>query len=177
MSPSSSETDSGETSPGGTAPGEPVVRVRALSHAFRRGGREERVLHGVDLIIRAGESVALLGRSGSGKSTLLNIVGGLVPVQSGEVRLFGDSLAALDDRARTLLRRSRIGFVHQAFNLVPTLSVGDNITLPLALDGRGAETPLLARRPDDSARCARASRDAARRPNWSGVRVTKHDHG
>ena len=116
----------------------PTVEVRALSHAFRRGGREERVLAGVDLSIAAGESVALLGRSGSGKSTLLNLVGGLVPVQSGDVRLFGDSLAELDDRARTLLRRSRIGFVHQAFNLVPTLSVGDNVTLPLALDGRDA---------------------------------------
>ena len=53
----------------------------------------------------------------------------------------------------------------------------DVAVIVVALDGRGAETPLLARRPDDSARCARASRDAARRPNWSGVRVTKHDHG
>ncbi len=115
-----------------------TVEVRSLAHAFRRGGASERVLSGVDLTIVPGETVALLGRSGSGKSTLLNIVGGLVPVQSGEVRLFGESLGALDDRARTLLRRERIGFVHQAFNLVPTLSVADNITLPLALGGADA---------------------------------------
>ena len=117
---------------------DPAVEVRDLSHAFRRGGRTETVLDGVSLAVAPGESVALLGRSGSGKSTLLNLVGGLVPVQSGEVRLFGQSLAGLDDRARTLLRRRRIGFVHQAFNLVPTLSVGDNVSLPLALDGIGA---------------------------------------
>ena len=122
----------------------PTVEVRDLSHAFRRGGREERVLEAVTLSVGAGESVALLGRSGSGKSTLLNLVGGLVPVQSGEVRLFGDSLAGLGDRARTLLRRTRIGFVHQAFNLVATLSVGDNVTLPLALDGRGARERAAA---------------------------------
>ena len=113
----------------------PAVEVRGLSHAFRRGDRVQPVLERVTLSVAPGESVALLGRSGSGKSTLLNLVGGLVPVQSGEVRLFGDSLAALDDRERTLLRRRRIGFVHQAFNLVPTLSVGDNVTLALALDG------------------------------------------
>ena len=113
----------------------PAVEVRGLSHAFRRGDRVQPVLERVTLSVAPGESVALLGRSGSGKSTLLNLVGGLVPVQSGEVRLFGDSLAALDDRERTLLRRRRIGFVHQAFNLVPTLSVGDNVTLAPALDG------------------------------------------
>ena len=116
----------------------PAVEVRGLSHAFRRGDRVQPVLERVTLSVAPGESVALLGRSGSGKSTLLNLVGGLVPVQSGEVRLFGDSLAALDDRERTLLRRRRIGFVHQAFNLVPTLSVGDNVTLALALDGADA---------------------------------------
>ena len=121
--------------PGGPPPRAPAVEVTDLAHAFRRGGRTEAVLDGVSLRVAPGESVALLGRSGSGKSTLLNLVGGLVPVQGGEVRLFGESLAGLDDRARTLLRRRRIGFVHQAFNLVPTLSVADNVTLPLALDG------------------------------------------
>ena len=93
------------------------------------------MLDAVDLEVAVGETVALIGRSGSGKSTLLNLIGGLEPVREGTVEVFGESLGALDDRARTLLRRHSIGFVHQAFNLIPTLTVGDNVTLPLALAG------------------------------------------
>lgn len=115
-----------------------VIRVDGLSHHVGTGQRRTAVLDGVDLQVDRGESVALVGRSGSGKSTLLNLVAGLEPVQSGRVEVFGTALESLDDRARTLLRRERIGFVHQAFNLVATLSVGDNITLPLALAGVGA---------------------------------------
>ena len=113
----------------------PAVRLRALSHGWRRAGTEHRVLDAVDLEVAVGETVALIGRSGSGKSTLLNLIGGLEPVREGTVEVFGESLGALDDRARTLLRRHSIGFVHQAFNLIPTLTVGDNVTLPLALAG------------------------------------------
>ena len=120
----------------------PAVRVDALSHGWTRGGREHRVLDALALDIARGESVALIGRSGSGKSTLLNIIGGLEPVQRGRVEVLGRALEGLDDRARTLLRRRDIGFVHQSFNLIPTLTVGDNVTLPLALAG----TPARERR-------------------------------
>jgi len=115
-----------------------VIRVEGLTHHVGTGQRRTPVLSEVALRVTRGESVALVGRSGSGKSTLLNLVAGLEPVQSGHVEVFGSALESLDDRARTLLRRERIGFVHQAFNLVATLSVGDNVTLPLALAGHGA---------------------------------------
>jgi putative ABC transport system ATP-binding protein len=83
--------------------------------------------------VSAGETVALIGRSGSGKSTLLNLISGLEPIQSGDVRLNQQALGAMSDRQRTQLRGTQIGFVYQAFNLIPTLSVADNISLPLAL--------------------------------------------
>ena len=118
------------------------MRVAGLSHGWTRGGREHRVLDALDLDIAAGESVALIGRSGSGKSTLLNLIGGLEPVQAGTVEVLGHAIETLDDHARTLLRRRDIGFVHQSFNLIPTLTVGDNVTLPLALAG----TPARERR-------------------------------
>lgn len=116
-----------------------AIRITGLSHAHGEGDRRQQVLQELRLNVSAGESVALVGRSGSGKSTLLNLVAGLEPVQQGSVQVFGTALESLDDRARTLLRRRAIGFVHQAFNLVATLSVADNITLPLALDGCPAE--------------------------------------
>lgn len=83
--------------------------------------------------MNAGETVALIGRSGSGKSTLLNLISGLEPIQTGDVKLNQQALSAMTDRQRTRLRGTQIGFVYQAFNLIPTLSVADNISLPLAL--------------------------------------------
>ena len=83
----------------------------------------------------AGESVAVRGRSGSGKSTLLNLVGCIDAPNAGEIVVAGVDLARLDERERTLFRRRHIGFVYQAFNLVPTLNVGDNIRLVLELNG------------------------------------------
>lgn len=112
-----------------------AVRVTDLCHAYDGAGGPQSILNGVQLEVPAGETLALLGASGSGKSTLLNLIGGLEPIQSGEVQVFGHSLSQLGDHARTLLRRDTIGFVHQAFNLIPTLSVADNVTLPLALSG------------------------------------------
>jgi putative ABC transport system ATP-binding protein len=103
---------------------------------FREGDAERVVLRGVDLAVRAGEFVALLGRSGSGKSTLLNIVSGIDRPTSGEVRVDGVDIAAISEHARTLFRRRRIGFVFQFFNLIPTLTVEENLRLPLELTGR-----------------------------------------
>jgi putative ABC transport system ATP-binding protein len=103
---------------------------------FREGDAERVVLRGVDLAVRRGEFVALLGRSGSGKSTLLNVISGIDRATSGEVRVDGTDIAAISEHERTLFRRRRIGFVFQFFNLIPTLTVEENLRLPLELTGR-----------------------------------------
>ncbi len=92
------------------------------------------MLDGVDLDIGRGETVALRGRSGSGKSTLLNLIGGIDAPDAGSVTVAGIDLTGLTERDRTLFRREHIGFVYQAFNLVPTLNVGDNVRLVLELN-------------------------------------------
>ena len=112
------------------------IQARGLSRRFREGGRTHIVLDGVDLDIRRGETVALRGRSGSGKSTLLNLIGGIDAPDAGTVTVTGVELTGLDERDRTLFRREHIGFVYQAFNLVPTLTVRENVLLPLELNGR-----------------------------------------
>ncbi len=93
------------------------------------------VLDGVSGRIHGGEFVVVVGRSGSGKSTLLNLLGGLDRPSAGVVRVDGTDLARLSDRDLTALRRRRMGFVFQAYNLIPTLSVADNLRLPLSLNG------------------------------------------
>ena len=93
------------------------------------------VLDGVSGQVRGGEFVVVVGRSGSGKSTLLNLLGGLDRPSAGVVRIDGTDLATLNDRDLTALRRRRMGFVFQAYNLIPTLSVADNLRLPLSLNG------------------------------------------
>jgi len=117
-----------------TAP--PLVRLAAVRKSFREGGRERRVLDGASLSLAAGELVVLTGRSGGGKSTLLHLVAGLEAPDSGRIELGGRDLAALSDAERTRLRRERLGFVFQFFNLVPTLTVEENLWLPLELVGR-----------------------------------------
>jgi putative ABC transport system ATP-binding protein len=110
------------------------IQARGLSRRFREGEREHVVLDRADLDIRRGESVALRGRSGSGKSTLLNLIGGIDTPDAGTVMVAGIDLTGLDERERTLFRREHIGFVYQAFNLVPTLDVADNVRLVLELN-------------------------------------------
>jgi putative ABC transport system ATP-binding protein len=92
-------------------------------------------LRGIDLSVRRGEFVAVMGPSGSGKSTLLHLVGGLDAPTSGLVRVGGDELSALDDDRLTLLRRRRVGFIFQAFNLLDVLTAEENVALPLIIDG------------------------------------------
>lgn len=113
----------------------PAVQVRGLVRRVVEGGEQRSILDGVDLELERGEFVALLGRSGSGKSTLLNLIGGLDRPDGGEIRIEGERVDLLDETARTVLRRRRIGFVFQAFDLIPTLTVLENVLLPLDLDG------------------------------------------
>jgi len=112
-----------------------VIRTTNLSKTFILEGVEVQAFREVNLQIPRGQMVAIMGPSGSGKSTLLHILGGIEPPTTGEIWIDGQNLAGLQDYDLTLLRRRRIGFVFQSFNLVPTLSVMDNVTLPLVLDG------------------------------------------
>ncbi|MBR9990679.1 MAG: ABC transporter ATP-binding protein [Gemmatimonadetes bacterium] len=124
------------------------VRLRGVSKAYDDGSTRHDVLNAVDLDVASGEMVALLGPSGSGKSTLLNIIAGLDAPDGGTVEVSGRDLAGMSERARTLLRRRDIGFVFQFFNLIPTLTVLENIRLPLELTGRrdpGPARELLER--------------------------------
>lgn len=110
------------------------IQLRGLTRRFLEGGRDHVVLDSLDLDIARGETVALRGRSGSGKSTLLNLVGGIDAPDAGTVQVAGVEVTALTERERTLFRRKRIGFIYQAFNLVPTLNVADNVRLVLELN-------------------------------------------
>lgn len=124
--------------------GAPAVELRGLTRTYTSGGRRQVVLDGVDLTLHTGELAVLLGRSGSGKSTLLNLISGIDLPDDGDVRVEGRSIPALTERERTLYRRDRIGFVFQFFNLIPTLTVEENLLLPLEL--QGAVAPERRRR-------------------------------
>ena len=113
---------------------EAEIRLRGICRRFREGDREHIVLDNLNIDIASGETVALKGRSGAGKSTLLNLVGGIDAPDAGTVSVAGVDLTELNERERTLFRRKHIGFVYQAFNLVPTLNVADNIRLVLELN-------------------------------------------
>ncbi len=113
-----------------------MIELVGVHKSYREGDDTHAVLRGADAVVRAGEIAVLLGKSGSGKSTLLNLVGGIDLPDRGDVLVDGTSLAALSERERTLFRRRRIGFVFQFFNLVPTLTVLENLLLPLELNGR-----------------------------------------
>ncbi len=111
------------------------VAARGLTKHYPAGKTFKTVLDGVDLTIAAEESVALLGRSGSGKSTLLNLLAGIDRPDDGELILLGRPLHRLAEGDRTLMRRRHLGFIYQAFNLIPTLTAAENVGLPLELNG------------------------------------------
>jgi putative ABC transport system ATP-binding protein len=115
-----------------------VLQAHGLVKIFGEGDSQVKALRGVDIEVPAQQFVALIGPSGSGKSTLLNVLGGIETPSAGSVHLDDTDLTALDDDALTLLRRRRIGYVFQAFNLLPTLTAEENASFPLILDGMAA---------------------------------------
>ena len=107
-----------------------ILEMTSVSKSFGQVS----VLHGIDFTLAQGQFCAVMGPSGSGKSTLLNLIAGLLLPDSGDIRIAGQLLSAMDDDARTIFRRRRIGVIFQDYNLIPTLTAEENILLPLLLD-------------------------------------------
>ena len=125
----------------------PVLELRSVSKVYGSGEAEVRALIDVDLTVRAGEMVAIMGPSGSGKSTLLTIAGSLEQPTAGEVLVEGAPLAGMSAADRARLRRRHLGYVFQDYNLLPGLTAAENIALPLELDGMKArKAAVVARR-------------------------------
>ncbi|GFO69567.1 ABC transporter ATP-binding protein [Geomonas limicola] len=114
---------------------EALVQLRGVSKNYSEGERERLVLKDATLEISRGEWLFLLGKSGSGKSTLLNLVSGIDLPEHGEILIEGRPINRLSERERTLFRREKIGFIFQSYNLIPTLTVAENLLLPLELLG------------------------------------------
>jgi len=134
-------------------PGTPVLRARGLTRTYGSGAAAVRALRAVDLDVAAGEFVVLLGPSGSGKSTLLNLLGGLDVPTSGELAFEGQALERAGDDALTTYRREHVGFVFQFYNLIPSLTVAENVALvtdiaraPMPVDEALALVALTPRR-------------------------------
>ncbi|MBE7324601.1 ABC transporter ATP-binding protein [Nocardioides sp. Y6] len=134
-SPIGSQTPSPTSSPSAA----PAARATGLTKTYGQGDNLVHALRGVDLEISRARFTAIMGPSGSGKSTLMHCLAGLDAATAGEVEVAGRRLAGLDDTALTLFRREHIGFVFQAFNLLPMLTAGQNILLPLELAGRSVD--------------------------------------
>src|SRR5438034_9991970 len=114
----------------------PAVELRRLTKLYREGETERVVFRDVTATVGQGEIAVLVGRSGSGKSTLLNLISGIDLPTSGAVVVDGTDITALSERDRTLFRRGRMGFIFQFFNLIPLLTVEENLLMPLELAGR-----------------------------------------
>ena len=120
-----------------------ILQTEGLKKYYGAGDTEVRALDGVDLAVERGEFVAIVGTSGSGKSTLLHMLGGLDRPTAGKVTVDGKDIFALKDEELTIFRRRKIGFVFQSYNLVPVLSVWENIVLPIQLDGRAVDETFV----------------------------------
>jgi putative ABC transport system ATP-binding protein len=144
-----------------------MIRVHDLHKSFAHGDGTISVLRGVDLHVRRGELVALVGRSGSGKSTLLNLLAGLEVPDRGRIEVDGVDVGALDDGRRTIFRRDAIGIVFQFFNLLSVLTALDNVALPGLLAGRRREE-VEARARDLLARVGMADRGGSFPDQLSG---------
>ena len=120
-----------------------ILQTQDLKKYYGAGDTQVKALDGVNLAVEQGEFVAIVGTSGSGKSTLLHMLGGLDRPTAGRVTVDGQELFSLGEEALTIFRRRKIGFVFQAYNLVPVLSVRENIVLPIQLDGRAVDEPFV----------------------------------
>src|ERR1700730_10367558 len=112
-----------------------MMELRAVTKHYPQGRRIVKALNGVSMRIDSGEFVSIMGPSGSGKSTLMHLIGALDTPTSGKALFGGKDLQSMSDRQRSLLRRTRIGFVFQFFNLLPTLTAVENVAMPLLLGG------------------------------------------
>lgn len=120
-----------------------ILQTEGLKKYYGTGNTLVKALDGVDLAVEQGEFVAIVGTSGSGKSTLLHMLGGLDRPTAGKVTVDGKDIFALKDEELTIFRRRKIGFVFQSYNLVPVLSVWENIVLPIQLDGRAVDEAFV----------------------------------
>lgn len=127
------------------APSAPIASALQLTKVYGRAEAEVRALDGVDVAFASGSFTAIMGPSGSGKSTLMHCLAGLDRPTSGRVTLGGHDLSALNDKMLTRVRRDSVGFIFQAFNLLPTLTAAQNILLPLDLAGRRPDSELFNR--------------------------------
>jgi putative ABC transport system ATP-binding protein len=112
---------------------EAAISIQKLSKSYEESGRRHRIFSNFNLAVSRGEFIVLLGRSGSGKSTLLNLISGIDPPDTGSVIINGTDITALSEHGRTLFRRHHLGFIFQSYNLIPTLTVAENLLLPLEL--------------------------------------------
>ena len=120
-----------------------ILQVRGLTKYYGKGETEVRALDGIDLDIERGKFTAIVGTSGSGKSTLLHMLGGLDTPSAGTVQVGGTELTRLNAEQLTIFRRKQIGFIFQNYNLVPVLSVWENIILPISLDGQRPDETFI----------------------------------
>ena len=120
-----------------------ILKAENLIKIYGKGDNQVKALDGVSLSVEKGEFVAVVGTSGSGKSTLLHMLGGLDRPDSGKVQVEGKDIFTLKEEALTIFRRRKIGFVFQAYNLVPVLSVYENVVLPVELDGKKADRKFI----------------------------------
>jgi putative ABC transport system ATP-binding protein len=132
-----------EAKDGAAVPANAAVEARGLTRVYGEGTTAVEALRGVDIVVRAGELVAVMGPSGSGKSTLMHILAGLDKPTSGTVMIAGTEITRLDDSRLTQLRRDHIGFVFQFFNLLPMLDAEENVVLPLTIAGEKADPAWL----------------------------------
>lgn len=116
--------------------GEPVIEAVNLNKTYKLGTQDVEVLKNINLTIRKGEFVSIMGPSGSGKSTLLYLIGGLDKPTNGSVKIAGKELSTMKDKEQSIMRRRDVGFVFQFYNLIPNLNVEENIMLPILLDGK-----------------------------------------
>jgi len=121
-----------------------IVEIKHLKKYFRNGTQVVKALDGIDLSIEKGKFTAIVGASGSGKTTLLNTIAGLYSPTVGSVIVDGLNLASMDDEQLTVFRRRKIGFVFQEYNLIPELTVKENIVFPLALDDSRPDIEYLS---------------------------------